>query len=367
VTTDVVAERAVVYIEAMRIGVLLAGLGCALGLSCATSSDDGSRSGNHGTGGAGQTGGGTSSGGSTGSGGASGTGGNTGTGGATTGDGGSTGTGGTMGDGGSSGSGGAVTDPDSGSPGTGGSSGVGQGCVGVTAAFCDDFEQQTEGKAPQGDFTVNTSGSGTLLVETTKPYSGAKSAHIHVPKGAGGSNDPTAQMTFTKQFPIAANDVHGRVVLFLTKNPNGTNNPNIHWDLTWTSAGNKQYVLGSMYNDVAKAGAFMPVYQPPDDSIDTSTPFPESKWACIQWEFRYGGAGGDLLEIKMDGTVVDLGTSTAAGDPINGGHIAKWPAGAWTNLVFGYVHYSRPTPIDVDLWFDDLAFGPQEIPCPPAK
>jgi hypothetical protein len=122
-----------------------------------------------------------------------------------------------------------------------------------------------------------------------------------------------------------------------------------------------------MYNDVAKTGAFMPVYQPGDRSIDTSTPFPEARWACIQWEFRFGGTGGDLLEIKMDGKVVDLGKTTAEGAPISGGHIAAWPAGPWARLVFGYVHFSSPTPIDVDLWFDDLAFGASEIPCPPAK
>jgi hypothetical protein len=90
-------------------------------------------------------------------------------------------------------------------------------------------------------------------------------------------------------------------------------------------------------------------------------------WACVQWEFRFGGQGGDLLELKMNGKVIDLGKTTAEGAPITGGHIAAWPAGAWSRLVFGYVHFSSPTPIDVDLWFDDLAFGPQEIACPPAK
>jgi hypothetical protein len=163
------------------------------------------------------------------------------------------------------------------------------------------------------------------------------------------------------------NDLHGRVMVFLTKNPNDSGNPNIHWDLLSANGGGKTYTLGSMYNDRAKSGAFMPVYQPGDRSIDTSTPFPEGTWACVQWEFRAGGTGGDLLELKMNGKVIDLGQTTAEGAPINGGHIAAWPAGAWSRLTFGYVHFSSPTPIDVDLWFDDLAFGPQEIPCPAAK
>jgi len=355
----------------MRTRLLLTAAVCALGYACSSTTDDGTRGGNPGSGGGGQSGGGSSSGGSTGTGGESG--GSTAAGGSTSGAGGTTDTGGSAGDGGSSGTGGDVGQPDDGGgvtpeggAGMGGSSGA-EGCQGVMAAFCDDFESQTAGQPPKGKFTVNTGGQGTMSVDTTKFYSGKQSVHIHVPKGAGGNNDPTAQLRFTQQFPIPANDVHGRALVFLTKNPNGTNKPNIHWDLFWTSAGNKQYVLGSMYNDNAKAGAFMPVYQPPDDSIDTSTPFPENRWACIQWEFRYGGAGGDLLEIKMDGKVVDLGNSTAAGYPVNGGNIPKWPAGAWTDLVFGYVHYSQATPIDVDLWFDDLAFGGQEIACPPAK
>jgi hypothetical protein len=243
----------------------------------------------------------------------------------------------------------------------------GSGCMGVMASFCDDFEAQATGAAPKGMFTTRNSGGATFAIETSKAYSGTKSAHIHVPMGSGGNNDPTAQMTFSSQFPVAMNDLHGRVMVFLTKNPNDSGKPNIHWDLLTASGGGKTYTLGSMYNDVAKAGAFMPVYQPGDRSIDTSTPFPEGRWACVQWQFRFGGAGGDLLELKMDGKVIDLGKTTAEGAPITGGHIAAWPAGAWSRLTFGYVHFSSPTPIDVDLWFDDLAFGGQEIPCPPAK
>jgi hypothetical protein len=282
-------------------------------------------------------------------------------------------TGGAPGTGGATSTGGAET-PDAGTgpvdsspaadgpPASGGS-----GCMGVMSSFCDDFEAQATGAAPKGMFTTRNSGGATFAIETSKAYSGTKSAHIHVPKGTGGNTDPTAQMVFSSQFPVAMNDLHGRVMVFLTKNPNYTGKPNIHWDLLSANGGGKTYTLGSMYNDVAKAGAFMPVYQPGDRSIDTSTPFPENRWACVQWQFRFGGAGGDLLELKMDGNVIDLGKTTAEGSPITGGHIAAWPAGAWARLTFGYVHFSSPTPIDVDLWFDDLAFGGQEIPCPAAK
>jgi hypothetical protein len=229
--------------------------------------------------------------------------------------------------------------------------------MGVMAAFCDDFEAQSVGGAPKGD--AFTTQGGAFAVETSKAFSGTKAVHIHVAKGSGG---PNTKMVFKKQFPLANNDLHGRAMVFLTQNPADATNAGFHWDMIFASGGGKTYVLGSMYNTVAKAGAFMPVYHPGDRSIDTSTPFPTGKWSCIQWQFRYGGAG-DLLQIKQDGKVVDLGKATAEGAAITDGHIAAWPAGPWSQMSFGYDHY-QGLKIDVDLWFDDLAFGAQEIPCP---
>jgi hypothetical protein len=274
------------------------------------------------------------------------------------GSGGGSGSGGTTGNAGSGGSG-AQGSPD-GSAGAADAPGsAASGCMGVTAAFCDDFEGQTVGGAPKGD--AFTTQGNAFAVETTKAFSGTKAVHIHVAKGSGG---PNTKMVFKKQFPLANNDLHGRVMVFLTQNPADATNAGFHWDMIFASGGGKTYVLGSMYNGAAKAGAFMPVYHPGDRSIDTKTPFPIGKWSCIQWQFRYGGAG-DLLQIKQDGKIVDLGKSTAEGAAIVDGRIAAWPAGPWSQMSFGYDHY-QSLKIDVDLWFDDLAFGAQEIPCPAA-
>jgi hypothetical protein len=351
----------------MRTGPLLVVVSASF-LACSSASRNRGSGGEGGD--TGGEGGGADTGGVTGTGGSKSTGGSSGgagTGGAAAGSGGGDAGSGGSSTGGSTGTGGRSADASAGPSdgGTGdGSVSAGGGCTGAMASFCDDFEAQTTGQPPKGAFTVRSGGMATFMIDTTKAYSGTKSAHIHVPKGAGGNSDPTAQMTFNTQFPIAMNDLHGRVMVFLTKNPNDTGKPNIHWDLLSASGGGKTYTLGSMFNDVAKTGAFMPVYQPGDRSIDTSTPFPVGMWACVQWEFRFGGAGGDLLELKMNDKVIDLGKTTAEGAPIVGGHVAAWPAGPWSRLTFGYVHFSSPTPIDVDLWFDDLAFGPQEIPCP---
>jgi hypothetical protein len=219
-------------------------------------------------------------------------------------------------------------------------SGTGMGCKGITALFCDDYEAQTAGRAPSGMFTVK----GAVVVEETKAFSGTKAVHIHLNNPP---NDTVAsQITWTRPFlPTASKDIYGRAMVWLNAVPGccSTSN-NIHWDLTTAKAGNVEYTLGSMY------GNFMPVYQPGDDSVDTQTRWPAMKWVCIQWTFK--GSGTGYLDVKADGV------RAAPGIPVT-----KWAPAAWTSLNFGWINF-QPSSIPVDMWFDDIAFGESEIPCP---
>jgi hypothetical protein len=229
-----------VTFAAMRTNVFLALVTCVIAASC---SSNGGRQTAGSTGGEGGDGTGGTTGGSPGTGGALPTGGTSGGG---AGSGGSTGgtsgpdtggsggaTGGSGGATGGSGTGGSVADASAGAPDGSGASGgtTGIGCTGVMAAFCDDFEAQTVGMPPKGaGFTTKVSGGAMFSIDTSKAYSGTKSAHVHVPQGTGGNTDPTGQMVFNSQFPVMNNDLHGRVMVYLTKNPNDSGKPNIHWD-----------------------------------------------------------------------------------------------------------------------------------------
>jgi hypothetical protein len=212
--------------------------------------------------------------------------------------------------------------------------------MGVSALFCDDFEAQTAARAPTGMFTVK----GSVVVDNTKAFSGKQSVHIHLNNPP---NDTVAsQITFGKPFlPTASKDIYGRAMVWMNAVPGccSTSN-NIHWDLTTAKAGSVEYTLGSMY------GNFMPVYQPGDDSVDTKTKWPEMKWVCIQWTFK--GSGTGYLDVKVDGTRAQPGIP-----------VTKWAPAAWTSLNFGFINF-QPSSIPVDMWFDDLAFGESEIPCP---
>jgi len=229
----------------------------------------------------------------------------------------------------------------------GGSAGAGgalTGCMGVTAKFCDDFEAQTTGASPKGDFTVNAK-PGAMVVDTSKAYSGTKALHITSAKPGS-----TAFLEFTKQFPL--NDFHGRAMFYLTRIPTAE----IHWDLIDTVSQNSvHWEIGGMY------GKFILVVDPPDHGL-TSNPFPTGKWFCLQWQFKYGGAGVDNTFLaQMDGTALDKGKFTGAD-----AQGQKWNAGVWKTLSIGWTGYGS-SDIDLEEWIDDLALGDQPIPCPVAK
>jgi hypothetical protein len=297
--------------------------GSSSGTGGSSSSGSGGSS-SSGTGGSGGSGAGGSGGSGTGGSGGSGSGGSGsgGSGGSGTG-----GAGGSAGSAGSGGTGGSAAMGDAGggdAPATTGS----PGCQGVTAKYCSDFENQTAGGAPNGngDFTS----SGAITVDGSKAFSGTKSLHYK----PGGKS----QIKFTKQFPL--NEENGRLMIFVAKTPP---NPS-HWDIVQSNTASNIWSWGGMY------GKFELVVDPPDDGKDSSTPFPDGRWACIQWKFSQGTGGKSEYHVKLDGMEVNQ-------SPVNG----HWKASPWRDLMVGFeVFGSAP----IEFWIDDLAFGETEIPCP---
>jgi hypothetical protein len=254
---------------------------------------------------------------------------------------GASGSAGAAGVGGASGAGGAGG-AGGGSAGTSGAQP--SGCTGVTGAkFCEDWDKLPMGK-PVGDYSV--SGSG-VVVDNTKAFSGTQSLHfVKNPKPASG-NSPF--INFTKQFPLASNDLHGRIMYFMAQTPKTGS----HWDfITSRNSGNTEWSIGG------QGGVFELVCDPPDNGLDSKTAWPSGKWVCMQWEFNYPGNPNTSFQAKVDGVAVDKGDFTgknSAGD--------TWVAGTWSNLKFDWEVFGS-SDIDVEFWIDDLAFGEQTIACP---
>jgi hypothetical protein len=318
-----------------------------------------------GTGGSGSATGGKSGGGSggshTGGGGTGGSASTGGAGGSGSGSGGSSASGGSNGGGGSSASGGATGGSGSGTGGSAGTPDGGDGDVpaapaGCTAKFCEDFEGQTAGQEPKSAmYSVVKAQTPMMTVDTTKFWSGKQSLKLGLSNAKG---DTKAQLAFTAPLlPMPENDVHGRMMVWLSKNPGN------HWDLA-TAFGTDQpmdddnltqYTLGSM------SGHLMAVYQPGDDSVDSSTQLPAGKWVCLEWEFKGAADGTHLIRLQMDGMLINKGEITKGG-------IAKgdWKATTWKSMKVGFIVFSGVAGA-FDMWIDDVAVSDKPIGCPPMK
>lgn len=216
------------------------------------------------------------------------------------------------------------------------------GCAGaVGSKFCEDWDKLPVGK-PTGDYSV----SNGVVVDATKAFSGTQSLHFQkIAKPASA----TPNINFTKQFPLASNDLHGRAMVFMAQAPKTDS----HWNfITSSNSGGTEWSIGGQY------GKFELVCDPPDNGLDSKTAFPEGKWVCMQWQFKYPGNVDTTFITKVDGVSVDQGEFTGANSKGE-----MWKAGTWNNLKLGWEIFGS-SEIDVEFWIDDLAFGEQLIPCP---
>ena len=152
-----------------------------------------------------------------------------------------------------------------------------------------------------------------MVVDGTRKFSGAKSLHY---KTSGGGR---VMLKFTQQFPI--DNQHGRLMLYVP-NKIASNN---HWDMIQSHSSNpNHWELGGMY------GNFELVVDPPDNGIDSKTPFPSGdKWHCIQWNFKHPDG---LFVAKLNGQPVDPG-------PVMG----RWQSGRWQDLTDRLGDFRAPT------------------------
>ena len=234
----------------------------------------------------------------------------------------------------------------------------GDPCAGTK--FCEDWDKQTPGQEPKGPFTIERGAAkaeanpayATVTIDGAKGYSGKQSLHIHL---ANSPDSARAHLNFNGAplFPVANEDLFGRAMIFLMKNP-----PR-HWDLTTIfAAANandeddtvEQFSLSSSSPD----GHIMTVHQPGDKSVDSSDMWPVGKWTCVQWEFKAGAK--PTIVVKFDNKVIDKGMNAV---------LPNWKPPAWKSMFFGWKNFEGAISGDTDLWADDVAFGEKEIPCPP--
>jgi hypothetical protein len=229
------------------------------------------------------------------------------------------------------------------------------GCPG--AALCDDFEGYAVGAAPGGRWTVAASAGESALVDGTKAWSGKKSVLV---KHSGAAHHSVYITAGKPVLPLPGNAVHGRLMLFITRAP-----PRLHWDNV-RATGKLPDGKEAQYNLGGENASFLSNYEPHDCYRRTQTPYPQGRWACLQWQFDGGPAegGGTRNEFRvwLDGQPVEEATVQKFGQGCVDKSTSEWIAPTFDRLLIGWEQYRASEPIE--MWIDDVAAGETPIPCP---
>src|SRR3954469_8541092 len=138
--------------------------------------------------------------------------------------------------------------------------------AGCAAAFCDDFEAYPVGGPPGGRWTVSGSPGETAVIDGSKAWSGSRAVLL---RHAGTAHDAIYMTLGTPVLPLPSNDLHGRLMLFITKAP-----PRLHWDnvrATGPLPGGKE----AQYNLGGESSSFLSNYEPHDCYRRTQVPYPQ--------------------------------------------------------------------------------------------
>lgn len=239
----------------------------------------------------------------------------------------------------------------------GGGAGSGGGNPGTDCGslpVCDDFESGRLDPATWSIVTPNCSGTSTIAVDSSQAHSGSHSVKV---TGAGGFCNHVF-LANTSAFSSLDGPVFGR---FFVRFADALGDGHTTFAAFHDSAQDKDLRMGGqsrilMWNRESD-DATLPELSPTGTSMSLQ-PIPAA-WLCV--EFEVDGATGTLTTwvdgAQIPGLVVD-GTPTPDVD-------AQWLRNPnWrptlVDAKFGWESYAGQS---MDLWFDDIALGPQRIGC----
>lgn len=255
-----------------------------------------------------------------------------------------------------------------------------------TAKICDDFESYAEVAPPDGIWTFlgpdnRSAGSKTtLVVDTSKAYSGSRSLHVTAPRGYGG-----AWIATTEGLPFENNVMWGRMMIYI-ENPGPK-----HLDFMRVSTaifnGQPVGLEGYIHYGLVGFGGkklgfqYMNRYDAGNGEAfnRSSTPIPESRWVCIEWHFDGSPEGvrgpstsspsapKSELRAWLDGEAHEDMTRVPTTPNVCCGNASEeWTAPPFEMLQLGYKNWQPDSAEgeNEEVWIDDVAVGTERIGCP---
>jgi hypothetical protein len=251
------------------------------------------------------------------------------------------GSGGTVGaDGSAAGAG----ESDGGAAGTGGDAGGMGGfgfsglsrCASAGTLLCESFEDGLDAAV----WTQLISGEGTVTVDATRAFRGAKSLHVNV-VNAGHK----AAISETKTFPITNNIVFARMFVWFDSFTTGAHFTMAEAPQTAAGAWIRFGGQGGKYGVGTDHGAS-------GDWLQQDTaPVPTKQWTCIEFEFKSDTNEFHVWLDDVERTALNVGAKQHPG----------FVMPPFTSLWFGWQTYSNQAP--GEFWIDEIAIDSKPIGC----
>lgn len=237
---------------------------------------------------------------------------------------------------------------------TGATEGGGDGCA-PDSVVCDGFEDYASGSPPDGAWAPRLRGNGSIVVDTTRAFSGTQSLHV---TGKLNADEANISMPIETQSEI----LHVRFMMYTVSYPASSG---VHTRLAElgvpTLADGAPYSAYSLstYNGTAieKVNS---IYLR-DTGTHMDDPDLKNRWVC--WEFgidKTGGEGNVEVHIWVDGRDLPL---SPAGSSSHGMTSASWDPIDFDLFEIGLFGYQADEQL-ADFWLDDVLVIPTRVGCP---
>jgi len=237
--------------------------------------------------------------------------------------------------------------------------------------FSDDFETHAANQLPGAPWKEETYKSGAVIVvDTEHAFSGQQALHVLTPAGAEYRRGYVA-IHLHHRLPQLQSGFFGRAMVWLEAAP-GTQ------DVHWTLLQGEGRSADDRYNSIYRLGLeqrggtqLMANFEttPPlktDCRQQSKRTLPVRRWACVEWQFA---VASNELQFWIDGKpITHVVNRATAADACRGHDLGgQWLAPPRIDsLYMGFERYGD-TPVDQNLWLDDVALSRQRVGCPAKK
>ena len=225
---------------------------------------------------------------------------------------------------------------------------------------CTDFEDLTSlTQLPNGwQLTDPTSGDYEKSLDQSMGYRSQRSVHIRI-------NKESAQVFFWRA-PPSPDEYFGRIMIRTGDAP--AQLPGKRWRLIQSNG-----VVPSLdpadhtplYSVDLQADNLSVSYASPSGHCTlTHGQLPTRTWTCLEWHFQGTAKDANVVEVWLDGAPAPALRVLNKGGVCEETPPPLWEAPQFEIIMVGYQGEGTAS-VAHDLWFDDLAFGPGRIGCPP--